>query len=274
LRFFKRAVFDFLALPRNPRLQEIVHNEGSFFLGKTFVKLAKITIAALLVLASPLHAQTPNATLVQGTDQACRAKLADGTSYDFHRRILRGQWKGQEVFADVRAYYRPGTGEFLFFSDLYSKAGFERDLKDRPALPCGSGPDFHVTLLDSGEWADFWASNASPRITVFHSTLRFPSIAEAWRYASTHLDECQVGTASSKCQEEIPLYKELGGDFFRPERLRFDARPYMYNPLVSAKKVGATWQVEIKGADEPNRALVTLDEHFKLLTVTRFSAPK
>jgi hypothetical protein len=242
------------------------------FLEKTLVKLTKIVVVVLFALGSPLRAQTPKATVVRGTDQTCPAKLADGTNYEFHRRVLRGQLKGEEVFADMRAYYRPGAGEFLFFSDLYSKVGFERDLKDRPAPACGSGPDFHVTLLDSGEWADFWASNAGPRITVFHSTLRFPSIAEAWQYVSTHLDECQVGTASTKCQEEIPFYKQIGGDFFRPERFRFDARPYMYNPLVSAKKVGATWQVEIKGADEPNRALVTLDEHFKLLRITRFSA--
>ena len=236
------------------------------------MKLAKITIAAIFFFGLPLHAQTPNATLVPGTDQTCPAKLADGTNYEFHRRVLKGSLRGQPVFVIVRAYYRPGSGEFLFFSDVESEAGYLRDVKGQPAPACGHAPDFHITLLESGEWADFWATNANPRITVFHSSLRFPSIAEAWQYVSTHLDECQVGAASSKCPEEIPLYKELGGDFFRPERLRFDARPYMYNPLVSAKRVGATWQVEIKGADEPNRALVTLDEHFKLLSVTRFSA--
>jgi len=37
----------------------------------------------------------------------------------------------------------------------------------------------------------------------------------------------------------------------------------------SAKKVGSHWEIEIKGADEPNRATVSLDSNFKLIAVTK-----
>ena len=62
--------------------------------------------------------------------------------------------------------------------------------------------------------------------------------------------------------------------FFRPESLRWDARPFFYDSLVNAKKADSKWEIVIKGADEPNRALVILDENFKLVKVTRFAAPK
>ena len=66
----------------------------------------------------------------------------------------------------------------------------------------------------------------------------------------------------------------LGEDFFRPESLRWDARPYFYKSLVSVKKVHSGWEVVIRGADEPKRALVVLDPDFKLVKVMRFSAAK
>ena len=44
---------------------------------------------------------------------------------------------------------------------------------------------------------------------------------------------------------------------------------YIYNPLVSVKKVGSNWILEIKGADEPNKAEVVLDSSFKLVKVTK-----
>jgi hypothetical protein len=70
------------------------------------------------------------------------------------------------------------------------------------------------------------------------------------------------------------LYKQLGNEFFRPKRLEFDARPFVYNSLDSVKKVGQNWELEIKGADEPNRATVLLDANFKLLAVTKNTAPR
>src|SRR5271167_1700287 len=51
--------------------------------------------------------------------------------------------------------------------------------------------------------------------------------------------------------------------FFRSRRSEFDARPTIFEPLVSAKKVGSHWELQIKGPDEPNRATVWLDSNFK-----------
>ncbi len=83
-----------------------------------------------------------------------------------------------------------------------------------------------------------------------------------------------IAIGRAQCYVEIPLYKEINSDFFRPESLRFDARGYNYDPLMSVKKVGSTGEVVIKGADEPNRAMVILDENFKFLKITRLAAPK
>ena len=118
---------------------------------------------------------------------------------------------------------------------------------------------------------DFYASNGE--IRVFHSNLKFPSIDKGWAYVSEHPDETS-SWLGGKWMELISLYQQLGGDFFRPERLRFDARPYSYDSLADVTKVDSNWQVEIKGADEPNRALVLLDDHFKLLKVSRTPAQK
>jgi len=63
--------------------------------------------------------------------------------------------------------------------------------------------------------------------------------------------------------------EELGADFFRPESLRLDARPYVYDSLMDVKKVGSNWILDIKGADEPNRAEAVLDSDFKLVKVTK-----
>jgi hypothetical protein len=209
--------------------------------------------------------------LVPGTDKMCLAKLSNGTSYELHRRILKAQHEGQPVYVDVLANYVPGSGEFLFVTMIYTNHGYLTTLKDREKLSCA--PNLNVVrLLEDGEWAEFYALNGT--ITVRHSRLQFPQITQAWHYVSAHFEEYTVDFTSTKCCEVIPLFKELGRDFFRPERLRFDARPFNYNSLVSAKKAGATWEVEIKGADEPNRAFVVLGSDFKLMEVRKFAAPK
>ena len=82
-------------------------------------------------------------------------------------------------------------------------------------------------------------------------------------------DSARGDSESSKWFSEIVLYKELGRDFFRPKSLEFDARPYSYNSLTKVRKVGANWELEIKGADEPNRAIVLLDSDLKLIRATK-----
>jgi hypothetical protein len=74
---------------------------------------------------------------------------------------------------------------------------------------------------------------------------------------------------SVKWVSGILLYDRRGREFFLPKRLEFSAQPYGYNSLGSVKKVGPNWELEIKGADEPNRATVLLDSEFKLVNVTK-----
>jgi len=62
----------------------------------------------------------------------------------------------------------------------------------------------------------------------------------------------------------------LGADFFhRPESLHYDARPYMFQPLLGVKKVGSTWELEIQGTD--GRALVVLDKSFRAAKLEKSS---
>jgi len=78
-----------------------------------------------------------------------------------------------------------------------------------------------------------------------------------------------VGGPSTKLVEMISLKQQLGSEFFRPKSQEFDAAVHFHDPLLSAKKVGANWEVQLKGAEEPDRATVLLDSNFKLLSVTR-----
>ena len=140
----------------------------------------------------------------------------------------------------------------------------------KPQIPV-KRPIPHALFLQDGEWADFWAENG--RITVFHCNLRFDSRQKAWSHVTEHWRELDsFSDSNTKWVEVILLYKQLGSEFFRPKRLEFDARAFFYNSLGGVKKVGSNWELEINGADEPNRAMVLLDSSFKLLAVTKNSA--
>jgi hypothetical protein len=182
------------------------------------------------------------------------------------RRIFR--WVGNddgEVYTDATAFYAPASGAFLWWGLGYSKAGYVKYAERSEKLSCTLNPNRIIRVQD-GEWVDFWATNGE--VTMFHSKLLFHSIAEGWRYVAAHPEETS-SYGQGKWMAKISLYGELGADFFRPERLRFDARPFMYNPLADARKEGSNWILEIKGADESNRAEVVLDSNFKLVKVTK-----
>lgn len=234
---------------------------------------ARFLPAALVLFALPLHAQTPKPKFLPGTEQVCEAKLADGRHYSIYGRVLKTKLNGEDVYVDGQAYYMPASGEFLWRGLTYTEHGYISDLNNRPRPSkqlCDDSPH-HIVELRDGEWVDFFASNAF--ITVFHSDLRFPSIDKAWQYVSAHWkdwkDECFLAPGTAKWCNSFSVYKELGGDFFRPERLRFDARPYFYNPLGRAAKVNPNWELEIQGADPPKRAVILLDRNLRLLRVTR-----
>jgi hypothetical protein len=231
-----------------------------------------LTLAACVVLVFPLHAKR-KAIFLSGKEQTCLSGLPSGQKYQMQRRVFRWSQNDGDVYTDAVAYYALGSGEFFWWGQGYTNVDKEylNNLKKTGKLDCGAARHDILELQD-GEWTDFYAENGS--IHVFHSRLRFPSIKEGWQYVAEHPEETAAWLGSGKWLAVISIYKELGDDFFRPEKLRLDARAYNYDSLVSATKVGSTWQLEIKGADEPNRAEVLLDSTFRLVKVTRTVARK
>jgi hypothetical protein len=226
-------------------------------------------LAELMLMTMPLSAQSSKARYLHDADHMCTATLGDGTAYEVWNRVLVTEWAAQPLYVKVRAYYRPDSGEFLSWNTGGLPVdGYASEWKENPPKAGASCelPYHHILLLKDGEWADFWASDA--RVVVFHCNLRFETREEAWSHVAKHWQDGREGQ-SAKWVAEILLYQQLGHDFFRPKRLEFDARPYTYDSLISAKKVNSIWELEFKGADEPNSATVLLDTNFRPLAVTR-----
>jgi hypothetical protein len=237
---------------------------------QTRLSKSDILAALLLLAASPLTAQTSRPESLPAAERLCQAALADGTSYEVWDRVLLKEWEGKPLYVKIRAYYRPGPGELLWRSTAYSKEGYASARKEGQKDPGGSceDPYRHILLSQGGEWADFWADRG--KITVFHSTLKFSTREEAWSHIAEHWqDAADDPKPSTKWVSEIVLYDRLGREFFRPKRLEFDARPYSYDSLVGVKKVGDNWELELKGADEPNRATVLLDSKFRIVKIEK-----
>ena len=222
----------------------------------------------------PVPAERPGAKFLDQKIEVCHARLSNGKAYDVSVRWLKAREHDKDLYLDLEAYYMPRSGEFLWRETGYSEQAYATIIREQPNRSKSLCDDSsrHIVLLQDSEWADFWALD--DRVTVFHSNLRFPTIEKAWQYVSEHWEEGRWDMfRSTRWCTWISLHEKLGEDFFRPESLRSDARPFSYNSLLSARKVGSNWQLGIKGADEPNRALVVLDGNFKLLRVTR-SNPK
>jgi hypothetical protein len=240
------------------------------FLGASLPSTGSRTIPLVLLLLSigslSLRAsQQP--TYLPDADVSCQATLPDGTNYNAYGRILRTSYRGQIVYVDLRAYYKPGTGEFLWFGPAYSEKVYESSVKDRPRSAeelCQ--PRYpHILLFQDNEWVDFLT--AETKLQVLHCNLRFPTIALAWQYVARYWDE--AGYSFQFWSIYIPLAKDLGADFFRPENLKNSTEPYNYNFLVNAKKTKNAWEVEIKSADGLRRALVTLTVNFQLVKISQ-----
>ncbi|HXE34384.1 MAG TPA: hypothetical protein VN087_10765 [Verrucomicrobiae bacterium] len=229
------------------------------------------SLAALILMGVPLNAQTSKPRYLSDWDHMCKATLADGTKYEVWDRLLVTEWQGKPSYLPVRGLYRPGSGEFLLRAGLgfvdkeHAIAMMEKPPKGGP---CPEDSQYHVLLLQDGQWIDFWSRNGS--VEVFHSNLKFRARKEAWSYVAEHWQAADsFGGVSTKFVEVINPYQQLGADFSRPKRLEFSAQGYLYNSLGSVKKVGQNWELEIRGAEEPNRATVLLDSDFKLLAVTK-----
>ena len=241
------------------------------------MQIRRKLLAGLILMVVPLSAQTSEPRNLSDWDHMCKATLADGRKYEVWDRLLVTEWwNGKPSYLPVRGLYRPGSGEFLlrasggFVDKEHAIAMMEKPQKGGA---CPEDPEYHVLLLQAGEWIDFWSRNGG--VEVFHSNVKFHARKDAWSYVAEHwkdADPFLVGGASTKFVEVINLYQLLGADFIRPKRLEFSAQAYGYNSLGSVKKVGQNWELEIKGADEPNRATVLLDNNFKLLEVKKNSA--
>lgn len=227
-------------------------------------------IAACLALTFPLHAKQ-KAKFLPHTRQTCTSRSANGQEYEIQYRAFRWKNQGKDVYTGAVAYYALGSGEFLWWGDGFTtKEAYMRNMGNNGVTLC-TAPRPDIVLVDDSELVDFYAENGG--IHVFHSNLKFSSIEKGWEYASEHPEETSSWWGG-KWIQVVSLNKELGDLFFRPERLWEAAQVYLYDSLAGVTKVGSTWQVEIKGADEPNRALVVLDSDFKLVKVTKISNPK
>ena len=224
-------------------------------------------LPCVLLFTLPLLAETPKAHFL-GPAKNCERTLPDGRRYQVSRRLLHWIQGSEDWYADAFAYYMPGTGEFMWRGTTYTKHGYDSWVKGKPqpAL-CKLFAGEFLELRD-GEWADF--SGMSGSIEIYHGRLRFGSIEKAWKYVQLHPDEMPGAEHVTRPgYDRVNVYPQLGSDFFRPERLHYDARPYSYPSITSVRKIDKEWHLEIKGADPPNRAVVILDGGFKLLNVLK-----
>lgn len=208
-----------------------------------------------------------HANFVPGTSHVCNLHLASGQPYVLQSRTFRWQKNEVETYTTAVAYYAPDSGEFLWFGSDYTPDQYLRYGKTYSTQGC---TDTHtkILLLKDGEWANFWAINGS--LWVFHSSLKFPSIDKGWQYVIEHPNESSSTEYGGKWVASIHLDKVLGPNFFhRPESLRYDARPYIFQPLTAVNKVGATWELQIQGTDE--RAIVVLDKDYRVVKIVKSS---
>jgi hypothetical protein len=227
--------------------------------------LAFLTIGSL-----SLRAAQPN--YLPGADISCQATLPDGTHYTAYGRILKTSYRGQTAYVDLRAYYKPGSGEFLWFGPAFSEKAYQTTVKDKPRSAeelCE--PRYpHLLMLKDHEWVEFLPSG--DKLQVLHCNLRFPTVALAWQYVGRYWDEAAY--TFEHWSRWVPLSKDLGADFFRPENMKNSSEPFNYNFIVDAQKTADAWEVEIKSADGSRRALVRLNVNFQFLKVTPLPAAR
>lgn len=225
----------------------------------------RLSIAlAYAVFLLPVSAIASQAEFVPDTKHTCNLHLASGRPYILQSRTFRWKKSVTELYATAIAYYAPGSGEFIWWESDYTPDQYSRWGKNYSKPGCTDARP-ETLLWQDGEWADFWAFNT--RIQVVHSKLKFQSIEKGWQYVAEHPSESS-SMAEGKWVVWIDLGKVLGSDFFhRPESLRYDARPYTFQPLLGVKKVGSNWELQIQGTDA--RALIVLDNNFKVVRVTK-----
>lgn len=231
------------------------------------LKLHGLALAIFLVVFGALSLPATEPPYLPGADISCQATLPDGTHYAAYGRILKTSYRGQTAYVDLRAYYKPGSGEFLWFGPAYSEKAYQTTVKDKPRVAeelCQ--PRYpHLLILKDQEWVDFLPSG--DKLQVLHCNLRFPTIALAWQYVTRYWDEASY--SFQHWSTWVALSKDLGEEFFRPKGLKDSNETYTYNFIVGAKKTSDAWELEIKSAEGDHRALVALNVNFQFLKVTK-----
>jgi hypothetical protein len=182
-----------------------------------------LALAGCLLLPLPLYPKDKAKFLPQAK-HTCTARTANGEEYRIQYRAFRWRNQGKDVFTGAVAYYALGSGEFLWWGGLgfTTKEAFLRNEGTSSKTLC-TAKRRDIAVLEDGEWADFYAENGG--IHVFHSNLKFPSMEKGWQYVAEHPEDTSSWWVG-KWIKVVVLDKELGGDFFRPERLRFAAQEY------------------------------------------------
>jgi hypothetical protein len=221
----------------------------------------------VLFLVTSVEGRAAGPGYLPGADISCQATLPDGTHYTAYGRILKTSYRGQTAYVDVRGYYKPGTGEFLWFGPAYAEKAYQTTVKDRPRVADDlCAPRYpNLLLFKDREWVLFLPSE--DKLQVVHCNLRFPTVQLAWQYVARYWDEASY--SFQHWSTWVPLSKDLGEDFFRPGNMKNSSEPYNYNFIVGAKKTTDAWEVEIKSAEGSRRALVTLNVNFQFLKVTK-----
>ncbi len=236
-------------------------------LPSTFARVSNLVFALVFLTIGSLSLWAAPPNYLPGADISCQATLPDGTHYTAYGRILKTSYRGQTAYVDLRAYYKPGSGEFLWFGPAFSEKAYQTTVKDkpRPAEELCEPRYPHLLMLKDHEWVEFLPSG--DKLQVLHCNLRFPTVTLAWQYVARYWDEAAY--TFEHWSTWVPLSKDLGADFFRPENMKNTSEPYNYNFVVDAKKTADAWEVEIKSADGSRRALIRLNVNFQFLKVTR-----
>jgi hypothetical protein len=231
------------------------------------VQVRSLILALLSVTVGSFSLRAAPPTYLPGADISCQGTLPDGINYTAYGRILKTSYRDQTVYVDIRAFYKPGSGEFMWFGPAFSEKAYQTSVKDKPRVAeelCQ--PRYpHLLILKDQEWVEFLPSG--DKLQVLHCNLRFPTIALAWQYVARYWDEAAY--SFQHWSTWVPLSKDLGDDFFRPKDLKNSGEPYTYDFIVGAKKTSDAWEVEIKSADGNRHALVTLNVNLQFLKVTK-----
>src|SRR5947207_1907398 len=93
---------------------------------------ASLIAMGMLTMAAPvsMSGQMSGPRYLREVDRVCNKVLPDGTTYERWDRVFLTTWEGKPLYVKVRAYYKPGSGEFLWVSTGLSEHGYRSELQE------------------------------------------------------------------------------------------------------------------------------------------------